>query len=66
MTDKNTKQTIVDIAAHFGGIPKLAKALGIHVQAIYQWNTIPPTRAYQIQVLTRGKFKAEELIVKRS
>ena len=56
------KLNILSISEHFGGMPRLAEALGICVQAIYQWESIPVSRAYQIEVLTRGRFKASELL----
>ena len=51
-----------EIAAFFGGKPNLAKALGIDRHALYQWKQIPPGRAYQIEVLSNGYFKAEEIL----
>ena len=40
--------------AHFGSIAKLAKALGISVQAIYKWGEhVPPVRAYHVEVVMR-------------
>jgi DNA-binding transcriptional regulator YdaS (Cro superfamily) len=46
--------------SHFGGVVELAKALGCKPQAISQWGeTIPKGRAYQIEVLTGGKLKAD-------
>ena len=50
-----TKQQAID---HFQGIPQLADALGIHRQAIYQWESIPLLRQYQIERLTDGALKA--------
>lgn len=48
-----------DALDHFGGVVGLAKALGCKPQAISQWGeTIPKGRAYQIEVLTGGKLKA--------
>ena len=50
-----------DAIDHFGTIQKLAKALDIkHVQSIYQWNgKVPRGRQYELQLLTKGKLKAE-------
>lgn len=49
-----------DALDHFGGVVGLAKALGCKPQAISQWGeTIPKGRAYQIEVLTGGKLKAD-------
>ena len=52
------------IINHFGGINKLAVALGVSHPAVCQWavNGIPAARAIQIEVLTRGKFKAIEIV----
>lgn len=44
---------------HFGSPAKLAEALGITVQAIYQWGeTVPKGREFEIHVLTDGALKA--------
>ena len=44
----------------FGGVKYLADALNLWPQAIYQWEKYPPVaRQYQIQVLSKGKLKAE-------
>lgn len=43
---------------HFGGARKLAKALKIKPEAVYQWNNHPPAlRQYEIEQLTEGKLK---------
>lgn len=45
---------------HFGSKRRLALALGLHPQAVYQWgDRIPPLRQYQIAELI-GKAKAGE------
>jgi DNA invertase Pin-like site-specific DNA recombinase len=37
----------------FGGVPKIAKALGISVQAVYRWGDfVPPLRAYQLREIS--------------
>jgi DNA-binding transcriptional regulator YdaS (Cro superfamily) len=47
-----------DVAAHFGGKKKLAEALGIQPSAVSMWGEeVPEARQYQIQVITKGKFK---------
>lgn len=47
-----------DVAAHFGGKKKLAEALGIQPSAVSMWGQdVPEARQYQIQVITKGKFK---------
>ncbi len=44
---------------YFGSKAALARALGINKGAVSQWGeTIPKGRAYQIEVLTGGKLKA--------
>ncbi|OZG42989.1 Cro/Cl family transcriptional regulator [Aeromonas sp. A35_P] len=49
-----------DVLNHFGGVSKTAKALGINMATVSCWGeTIPKGRAYQIEVLTGGKLKAE-------
>lgn len=49
-----------DAIDHFGGTNKLAQALGCKPQAISQWSDfVPKGRAYQIEVLTGGKLKAD-------
>ncbi|MFM5373345.1 Cro/CI family transcriptional regulator [Aeromonas veronii] len=51
-----------DALDHFGGVVGLAKALGCKPQAISQWGeTIPKGRAYQIEVMTGGKLKADPI-----
>lgn len=50
---------------HFGSRAALAKALGINRQAVYQWDVVPPARAYQIEVLTGGKIKARDILTER-
>lgn len=51
------KSTVLE---HFGTITATAKALGISHVAVSKWdNTIPKGRAYQIEVLTGGKLKAD-------
>ncbi|WP_312288824.1 Cro/CI family transcriptional regulator [Stutzerimonas nitrititolerans] len=48
-----------DVADYFGSKKKLADALGIRPSAVTMWGeTIPESRQYQIQVLSKGKFKA--------
>lgn len=50
------------VVSYFGSRGKLAKALGVTPPAISRWKEfIPDRRAYQIEVLTEGKFKAEQL-----
>lgn len=50
-----------DAIKHFGGIVQLAEVLGIRPQAISQWSeNIPLGRAYQLQILTKGKLKVSD------
>ena len=49
-----------DAINHFGGIKKLAQALGIWPHNISRWgDDVPKARAYEIEVKTKGKLKAE-------
>ncbi|MFB0769884.1 Cro/CI family transcriptional regulator [Aeromonas salmonicida] len=46
---------------YFGTKAAIADALGIKKSAVSQWgDIIPKGRAYQIEVLTGGKLKAEQ------
>lgn len=53
---------LVQLIDYYDGIVHLADALGITMSAISQWRTIPKHRAYQIEVLTKGKFKAKAIL----
>ena len=45
---------------HFGGVKKLADALGIGRAAIYQWGEFPPVdRQCHIEVLSGGALLAD-------
>lgn len=49
-----------DAIKHFGGANELAAALGVTRQAVSQWGEqMPVGRAYQVQVLTGGKLRAD-------
>ncbi|MBL0679202.1 Cro/CI family transcriptional regulator [Aeromonas dhakensis] len=49
-----------DAINYFGSAAELAKKLNISEAAISQWGqNVPQGRAYQIEVLTSGKLKAE-------
>tara|TARA_S200002703_G_scaffold144568_1_gene138321 strand:- start:213 stop:377 length:165 start_codon:yes stop_codon:yes gene_type:complete len=51
-----TKQSL----KHFGGIKKLAEALGIWPHSIYRWGDNPPKlRQFEIERLTDGALKAD-------
>ena len=56
-----------DAIAYFGGIPHLAKALGIGRHAIYQWpDTVPELRARQLAELTEDKLKFDASLYTKS
>lgn len=56
-----------DAVEHFGGVTKLAEALGLSKGAVSQWGeTIPLLRAYQIEKLTGGKLRVEEPELKKA
>ena len=58
--------TFQEVIEHFGGITALADKLNVSTQAISQWDgLIPETRAFQIEVLSEGRFKASKLPVRR-
>lgn len=53
------------VVIYFGSKNKLAKELGISRPAVARWKDyVPKGRAYQIEVLTNGKLKAEDLTYK--
>lgn len=50
---------------HFKNQAALADALGVSPVAVHFWvqqDALPPKRAMQIERLTEGKFKADELV----
>ena len=52
----------LDVIAYLGGVTKTAKALGISKSAVSLWGEdIPYGRACQIQLLTKGKLKTEQV-----
>lgn len=52
-----------DVIQHFGSGAALARALGVHRQAVYMWRgQIPKGVAYQIHVLTDGEFDADQYL----
>ncbi len=64
MAKKTPYQQVVE---HFNGAKPLADALGISRTAVYLWNgKIPPLRAYEIEVITSGKFKAADILARQS
>lgn len=52
--------TTKEAIEHFGSVRQLAHAIDLATAAIYQWSEYPPElRQYQLEVLTRGKLKAQ-------
>ncbi len=59
-TANNSRMRTQDVIDFFGGRQQLADALGITRTASYEWgDTVPELRQYQIEILTRGKLRAE-------
>lgn len=58
--------TFEQVIEYFGGTHEsLANALGITREAVTMWKgEIPESRAFQIEVLSRGRFKAADLPTK--
>ncbi len=55
-----TDMRTYDAVRFFGGPTALARALGIEPPSIYSWGkTVPPLRQLQLELLTRGKLKAD-------
>ncbi|WP_315809433.1 Cro/CI family transcriptional regulator [Pseudomonas sp. C9-3] len=51
---------MTDAVGHFKTKTKLAKALGISPSAVSMWGeSIPHVRQCQIQVITKGRLKAD-------
>lgn len=49
-----------DAVAYFGSSVKLAKAINVSKGAVSQWGeVIPLGRACQIELITKGKLKAQ-------
>jgi hypothetical protein len=45
---------------HYGGVKKLADALGVWPQVVYAWREgIPMARQYELEVKTGGKLRAD-------
>lgn len=53
-----------EICKHFGGQSALAEALGVDRSAVTQWKTdgVPAFRAVQIEGITKGKFRAVDIL----
>ena len=53
--------TTADVLEYFGSATKAAAELGITAQAVQAWGDTPPKgRQFEIQVLTKGKLKADK------
>jgi hypothetical protein len=53
-----------EAVAHYGGVKKLADALGVWPQVIYAWGERPPmSRQYELEVKTDGELKADREVV---
>ena len=58
-------QLIDKLVKHFGGQYRLAGALNVSSVAVHLWikeGKLPPLRAIQVEELTKGEFKAKDLI----
>jgi transcriptional repressor of cell division inhibition gene dicB len=54
------EMTTKEAIKHYGSIKKLASALGIWPQVVYQWGDSPPmARQYELEVRTNGALKAD-------
>ena len=55
-----TTQEAID---YYGSTKKLADALGVWPQVIYNWNQTPPmARQYELEVKTNGVLKADRQV----
>lgn len=60
--DKELKTAYAQTINYFGNAAALARALGISSQAVSRWNgVVNDLRAYQIEVLTGGRLRHDEL-----
>lgn len=51
-----------DAIQYFGSAPKLARALGLTRQAIYQWpDTVPDLYQYKLAAITDGALRVSSL-----
>jgi hypothetical protein len=56
---RKVNMTTFEAVAHFGGVKKLADALGVWPQVVYAWGEYPPkSRQYELEVKTNGELKA--------
>ncbi len=61
MNKYQSEQYAKNILIYFGGFSGLSKKLNCSRQAIYRWELIPTGRAYEIEVLSKGEFKADKI-----
>lgn len=55
-----------DVISYFGGVGKTAKALGLSHASVSGWaDLIPKGRAFEIQVLTKGRLKVEPALYEK-
>jgi DNA-binding transcriptional regulator YdaS (Cro superfamily) len=54
---------VKEVVEYFGSKGKLARVLDVTPAAISKWGRyMPKGRAYEIEVITDGKFKAKDLV----
>ena len=58
MSKRTPKQQVIE---YFGGVARTARILGLSSPAVRMWKVVPAERAIEIEIMTRGFFKAVEL-----
>jgi hypothetical protein len=57
---RKAKMTTKEAVAFYGGVKKLADALGVWPQVIYAWGERPPmSRQYELEIKTNHHLKAD-------